>query len=64
MERKAISPDGISMELIKYGGTLLLWRLLHLLNECWQTSQVPESRKTAEVISLSKKGDCSECKKL
>ena len=40
--RNAIGPDGINIELITYGCTLFLWRLLHLLNERLQTSQVPE----------------------
>ena len=39
---------------------LFLWRLLHLLNSCWQTSQIQEIWKTVEVISLYMKRDSKE----
>ncbi|XP_039280839.1 uncharacterized protein LOC111056792 [Nilaparvata lugens] len=33
--RKATGLDHINSELLKYGGTLLKFRLLHLINMCW-----------------------------
>jgi hypothetical protein len=49
------------MELIKYGGLVLEFRLLHLINECWHKHQIPLDCSTAEVISLFKKGDRNKC---
>ena len=40
--RQAAGPDGINIELLKYGDTLLFGDL-HLLNQCWLISQVPET---------------------
>lgn len=59
--RKAAGPDGITTELLKHGGPLLEFRLLHLLNECWQKKKIPTEWQTAEVISIFKKGDRSKC---
>lgn len=60
--RKATGPDGINMELLKYGGTVLHGRLRHLINKCWRTKMIPETWKTAEVMSLFKKGDRRDCR--
>lgn len=37
-------------------------KLLQLFNMCWKRYQIPNIWKTAEVISLFKKGDGSHCK--
>ena len=60
--RKATGSDRINTELLKYGGTVLHLRLLHLINRCWQTSTIPETWKTAEVVSLFKIGDHKDCR--
>lgn len=60
--RKATGPDGINMELLKYGGNALHGRLLQLINKCWRTRMIPESWKIAEVISLFKKGNREDCR--
>jgi hypothetical protein len=59
--RKAPGPDGISTELIKYGGTLLKLRFLHLLNLCWKLCKIPKEWTKAKVISLFKKGNRRHC---
>lgn len=59
--RKATGSDGVNTELLKYGGTLLHLRLLHLYNECWQRNKIPKEWKVALVISLFKKGDRNNC---
>lgn len=59
--RKSTGPDGINMELLKYGGILLHFRLLHLINQCWRNCKIPEAWTTAEIISLFKKGDRNNC---
>lgn len=59
--RKATGPDGINLELLKYGGLMLHLRLLHLYNECWARTEIPRTWYLAEVISLYKKGDRSKC---
>jgi hypothetical protein len=41
--KKSSGIDEITAELIKYGGLLLKLRVLHLINMCWQTCQIPKS---------------------
>lgn len=57
--RKAPGLDGINLELIKYSGTTLKQRLLHLLNLCWKNCKIPDEWTKAKVISLFKKGNRS-----
>lgn len=59
--RKACGPDGINAELLKYGGLLLQFRLLHLYNICWRDCRIPDEWGVSEVISLFKKGDRGNC---
>lgn len=59
--RKASGIDKINSELLKYGGMLLQWRLLHIINTCWQKLKIPNTWKVAEVISIFKKGDKKNC---
>lgn len=59
--RKAAGPDGVSGELLKYGGLILKLRLLHLFNMCWKSHDVPNAWKAAHVISIFKKGKRNDC---
>jgi hypothetical protein len=59
--RKAQGPGGISTELIKYGGTLLKLRFLHLLKLCWELCKILKKWTKAKVISLFKKENRSKC---
>lgn len=59
--RKACGPDKINIELLKYGGIVFELRLLHLVNECWRTQDIPSDWHKAEVISLFKKGSRNNC---
>lgn len=59
--RKAPGIDNMNLELIKYGGTLLQFRYLHLINMCWQKKKIPEDWKKAKIISIFKKGIRSKC---
>ncbi len=40
---------------------LLQWRLLHIINTCWQKLKIPNTWKAAEVISIFKRGDKKNC---
>ena len=59
---KAGGPDGISPELLKYGGPFLLAKLSGLLAECWSKGHLPSDLKDAHIVHLYKgKGDRSLC---
>lgn len=59
--RKATGLDGVNtLELLKYGGTLLELRLLYLLNECWRKAPIP-AEWIVKVVSLFKKETRSLC---
>lgn len=46
---------------MKYGGMLLKFRLLHLMNECWQRCTIPDEWLDSLIIPCFKKGDRSKC---
>ena len=60
--RKAPGTDNIPIEIFKYGGLILQFRLLHILNMCWRSKQIPKEWETAKVISIFKKGQRNECR--
>lgn len=58
---KAPGLDQISAELLKYGGTAVVQRLVELLNECWKNERVPDDWRKGVIIKLPKKGNLSDC---
>ena len=59
---KAAGEDGITVDLIKDGGDIMLEKLAALYTQCLTTSSVPESWKNANIILIHKKGDVKELK--
>ena len=55
--RKAPGLDNVNSEMIKYGGLFLHRRMLHLFNICWTSYEIPAEWKSANVISLFKRGE-------
>lgn len=53
----ATGSDSINLELLKHGGSIVDVEILHSLNEGWKQKNVPDEWKTAEMISLFKKGN-------
>lgn len=49
--------DKVNTEILKYDNVMLQWRLLLMMNQCWQISKIPSSWKTAEMIPLITNGD-------
>jgi hypothetical protein len=59
---KAPGPDGIPVEIFKFGGDVLFDRLCDLLRICWEAEEVPKDFKDANIVHLYKrKGDRSDC---
>ena len=59
---KAGGPDGISPELLKFGGPKLVAKLTAFFVDCWNTSTLPSDLKDARIVHLYKgKGDKSLC---
>lgn len=58
---KAGGEDGITAEQIKYGGPILMEKLLNLISEIWKHEKIPEAWKTALIVPIHKKGDTSKC---
>jgi Reverse transcriptase (RNA-dependent DNA polymerase)/Endonuclease-reverse transcriptase len=60
---KAAGVDGVTSEMIKYGGAVLDVRLLQLMNACFKSGRAPEEWKCAVIVPLYKgKGDKYDCK--
>lgn len=53
--------DGLNMELFKYAPLEIKHRLLHIINLCWTTFQIPDEWKEAVVTPIFKKGDRWNC---
>ena len=58
---KAAGSDGISAELLRGGGSVVVDWLLELMEEVWRTGVVPQDWKDAELVPLYKKGDRMKC---
>ncbi|MFA0954709.1 RNA-directed DNA polymerase, partial [Klebsiella pneumoniae] len=60
---KAAGVDGITAEMLKYGGAVLDVKLLELFNACYKCKKVPEEWKNAVIVPLYKgKGERCSCK--
>jgi len=58
----AAGPDGISAEILKYGGDLLLHRLHRIICAAWTSGKLPQQWKDATIVTIYKcKGDKSVC---
>lgn len=55
--KKAPGQDGINTELLKYIPDGMKFRLLNILNQCWQQKKIPEEWKTSLIVPIFKKGD-------
>ena len=58
---KVAGSDGISAELLKGGGSIIMDWLLELIEEVWRSGVVPQDWKDAELVPLYKKGDRMRC---
>jgi len=54
-------PDGIHLELIKYGGNKLLNRMYELVRQIWQEERIPEEWKETIIVPIHKRGDRDRC---
>lgn len=59
---KAPRTDGISAELIKYGGEILHQGIYYLCQKILKDDELPKDRNKAIVIPLHKKDDKLNCK--
>ena len=59
---KAAGEDGITVNLFKDGGDIMLEKLADLYTQCLMTTSLPESVKNANIILIHKKGDVKELK--
>jgi len=55
-ENKAAGPDQIHPKLIRHLGPVIKERILEMFNISWQTSQVPQQWRTADIRPVPKKG--------
>lgn len=58
---KSPGEDGITAELIKYGGKPLMKVITRLIVEIWQKVQMPEEWRVAILCPIFKKGDKTIC---
>ena len=58
---KAPGGDGIPAEIWKYGGVNLSNRLHQWIIKVWEEDHVPEAWKDANIVTIYKKGDRTEC---
>ena len=54
---KAAGDDGVSVDILKAGGDILVMKLANLFNKCLSEGKTPKSWKNAVVVHLHKKGD-------
>ena len=60
---KAAGVDGVTSEMVKYGGATLQVRLLQLFNVCFECGKVPVDWVCAVIVPLYKgKGSVNDCK--
>ncbi len=59
---KAAGMDGITAEMLKYGGDFVVERMLLICERAWKYGEVPDDWKKAIIVPLYKgKGSRSEC---
>lgn len=58
---KAPGVDGIPSEIWKYGGATLTNNLLILIQQAWAEGSVPQEWKDANIVTIFKKGDRTQC---
>ena len=58
---KAPGGDGIQAEVWKYGGANLSNRLHQWIIKVWEEGNVPQAWKDANIVTIYKKGDRTEC---
>ncbi|RNL66056.1 hypothetical protein D7I40_24495, partial [Citrobacter sp. MH181794] len=61
-KNKAPGIDEISAELIKEGGSKLTCKIHSLINQIWDSEQIPEDWKTIVIFPIYKKGDKLDCR--
>ena len=60
---KAVGPDSLPAEVLKYGGEAVLEYLCQMFHAVWNTGCTPQQRKDADIISIyKKKGDRAVCR--
>ena len=59
---KAPGGDGIPAEVWKYGGANLSSRLHRCIIKIWEEGHVPQAWKDANIVTIYKKGDRTECR--
>ena len=55
--RKSPGVDGITNELLKYGGESIIEQLLILINKILQSHKIPDEWRISRTVLLFKKGD-------
>ena len=61
-DNKAVGPDNIFADVIKYGGCALPWRLHNPIHDSWSAKFLPQQWKNVNIIPIYKqKGDRAEC---
>lgn len=58
---KATGPDGIPAEILKEGGSELLYHIHTLLLKVWEKEELPSELRDALIVTIFKKGDKAEC---
>ena len=58
---KAPRGNGLSAEVWKHGGDNLFSRLHQLITNAWEVGSVPQSWKDANIVTIYKKGDRTDC---
>ena len=61
-KHKAQGMDGITSDIIKLGGSVVLTCLTNIFNNILKTKQVPDSWHEAKIVILFKKGDHTDIK--
>ena len=59
--RRAAGPDGISAEMLKFGGPTFVRRFHALIEEVWRTERAPQDWKDSIIVTLYKKKDPTLC---
>jgi hypothetical protein len=58
---KAPGVDGIPSEIWKHGGATLTNNLFRLIQQAWEEGSVPQEWKDANIVTIFKKGDRTQC---
>lgn len=59
---KAAGEDGVSVDILKAGGDVVIAKLANLFTKCLKDGKTPTSWKNAVVVLLHKKGDTKDLK--